>query len=174
MNEVVSGQLLMDRIRSLVRRFALLERADVACCDMTVAQAATLEVLLREGDLRLGTLGQRLGISNSTMTRNLDRLKRRGLVKTEPDPTDRRVAIAVLTDEGRRAADRVTQIEAEFARSIAESLGELGARETIDVLDRLLIVVRTASEGCCPGAYDHLLTPIQLTQRRFEDHGDQR
>ena len=32
-------------IATLVRRFSLSERADVSCCGVTVAQAATLEAL---------------------------------------------------------------------------------------------------------------------------------
>ena len=51
---------LTDAIRALVRRFSLAERADIACCGMTVAQAATLEALAG-GGLRLGELGRRLG-----------------------------------------------------------------------------------------------------------------
>jgi len=34
---------LLENIRALVRRFSLAERADMSCCGMTVAQAATLE-----------------------------------------------------------------------------------------------------------------------------------
>ena len=78
----------------LVRRFALSERADVACCGMTVAQAATLEVLRAEGAMRLGALGRRLGISPSTLSRNLRRLQARDLLTRLPDPDDTRAAFA--------------------------------------------------------------------------------
>ena len=75
---------LRDAIRALVRRFAISERADFACCGMTVAQAATLETLSTEGAMRLGDLCARLGIAPSTLTRNLLRLEERGLVKRAP------------------------------------------------------------------------------------------
>ena len=65
---------LLAGIRALVRRFSLSERADVECCGMTVAQAATLETLA-DGPMRLGDLGRRLGIQPSTLTRNLSRLE---------------------------------------------------------------------------------------------------
>ena len=42
MNDI-QARRLQEIIRALVRRFALAERADMSCCDMTVAQAATLE-----------------------------------------------------------------------------------------------------------------------------------
>ena len=75
-----AGRRLLRSVRALVRRFAVSERADVACCGMTVAQAATLETLLAEPRLRLGDLGRRLGISASTLSRNLARLEETGLV----------------------------------------------------------------------------------------------
>src|SRR5258706_8839836 len=81
---------LREGVRALVRRFAISERADVACCGMTVAQAATLETLATEGPMRLSDLGVRLGISPSTLTRNLVRLERRGHVKRLSDAADRR------------------------------------------------------------------------------------
>ncbi len=153
------GERLMERIRALVRRFSLAERADLACCGMTVAQAATLEALQSEDDLRLGTLAERLGIESSTLTRNLVRLKDLGLVETIPDPADRRAARARLTREGHVAARRIAQIEVDFARSVGDVLGPEGAKETLHALDLLLAAVRSASEGCCPGAFDHLMTP---------------
>ena len=79
---------LLLGIRGLVRRFSVAERADVACCGVTVAQAATLETLLREGPLRLGSLGRRLGVTPSTLSRNVERLEAAGLVRREADPKD--------------------------------------------------------------------------------------
>jgi DNA-binding MarR family transcriptional regulator len=153
-----AGRELMRRIRVLVRRFSLAERADIACCGLTVAQAATLEVLQQEGEARLSTVARRLGIDNSTVTRNIGRLKDLELVETEAVPTDRRATVARLSDDGRRAVARVARIEADFARSITDDLGPEGTASTIETLDRLLGSVRSASESCCPGAFDHLMT----------------
>src|SRR6188474_1627468 len=83
---------LLRHVRALVRRFAVSERADVFCCGMTIAQAATLETLRLEGPLRMGDLGRRLGIAPSTLTRNLRRLLESGYVKREADGSDGRAA----------------------------------------------------------------------------------
>ena len=85
-HSIVSGAqatVLRSGISALVRRFSLSERAEVTCCGMTVAQAATLGVLREEGPLRLGDLGARLGIRPSTLTRNVERLEQ-GLILREP------------------------------------------------------------------------------------------
>lgn len=146
---------LNEAIRLLVKRFALAERADVACCGMTVAQAATLEAL-SDGGVRLGELGRRLGIAPSTLSRNIDRLVERGLVVRGPDPDDRRAQRAELTAEGRTAAEAVRKHEVHFARDILDRLPEGSISETLDTVDHVLEAVRAATEGCCPGAYDHL------------------
>jgi DNA-binding MarR family transcriptional regulator len=148
---------LREYIRALVRRFALAERADIECCGLTVAQAAALEVLLREGPMRLGDLGRRLGITPSTLTRNLTRLENRGLIARSPDPDDRRASRVELTQTGRTAASEVEEQEIAFAETILEALPEDQAESVVNGLGNLLGAIRIATEDCCPGAFDHLM-----------------
>lgn len=157
---------LAECIRGLVRRFSISERADVACCGMTVAQAATLETLLREGPMRLGVLGARLGISPSTLTRNLARLEKRGLVARAADRRDGRAAGAALTAAGRRAAARVSRQERAFARLVLERIDPERRPQALDLLGDLLRAVRLATETCCPGAFDHLMPEGPLLPER--------
>jgi DNA-binding MarR family transcriptional regulator len=166
MSTTAEADQLMEAIRLLVRRFSLAERADVACCGMTVAQAATLEALSDDG-LRLGELGQRLGIAPSTLSRNIDRLVDRGLVQRGPDPNDRRAQRAELTAEGRKAATAVRRHESEFARDILDRLPDGSIADTLAAVDNILSAVRAATERCCPGAYDHLFagSGIELHER---------
>lgn len=148
---------LATLMRALVRRFSISERADTACCGMTVAQAATLDALRADGPMRLGDLGRRLGISPSTLTRNLERLEERGLISRSPDPGDSRATAAALTEAGRRAAARVVRQDAAFARSVLERLDPSRRAAAIEALTDLLAAVRSATEACCPGAFDHLM-----------------
>lgn len=53
----------------------------------------------------IGRLGDLAGISKSTTLRWIDYLDRRGLVRREPHPTDRRAVFVELTRKGRRAID---------------------------------------------------------------------
>lgn len=144
-------------VQALVRRFSISERADVSCCGMTIAQGATLEILLAEGSLRLGALGQRLGISPSTLTRNLARLEERGLVRRETDPADARSSRATLTEAGERAAREVERREEAFAASILGRLPAQRRAAVLEAVDELLLAVRGATESCCPGAFEHLM-----------------
>jgi len=167
MNEVVDfqnsqAQQLRESIRALVRRFSLAERADMNCCGITVAQAATLEAL-GDGGLRLSDLGKRLGIAPSTLTRNLARLEERGLIQKEPDPIDGRAQLVALTERGFEAADGVIRQEEVFARSVLDRLPQGSTADVLATLENLLTAVRSASEACCPGAYDHLVSSSQIS-----------
>ncbi len=155
---------LRDTIEVLVRRFSIAERADVACCGMTVAQAATLEALGRDGPQRLGDLSRRLGIAPSTLTRNLLRLEERGLVRRGSDSDDSRAQRIALTARGSEAAAEVEQQEIAFARTVLARLARPDRRATVDAVDGLVHAVLEATEACCPGAFAHL-TPERRRAR---------
>ena len=163
MNAAAPGIAHAAELRALVaafvRRFSLAERADVECCGLTVAQAATLEAL-RPGPMRLGDLAQRLGIMPSTLTRNLARLEAERLVTREADPEDARAARVKLTAAGERAAGRVEEQELEFARGILERLGPGRSHEALAILAELLGAVREATEECCPGAFEFMMEDL--------------
>jgi DNA-binding MarR family transcriptional regulator len=156
--EAESARQLLQHVRALVRRFSISERADVLCCGMTLAQVKTLETLRLEGPLRMGELGRRLGIAPSTLTRNLERLLEGGYVKQEADPADARAFRVVLTAAGRRQADKLEVQEERFAAEILSRIPEARRAGVVERLGDLLMAVREATQACCPGAFDHLMT----------------
>lgn len=164
--DAAGARRLLAGVRALVRRFAVSERADTVCCGMTVAQAATLEALKAEARLRLGTLGRRLGISPSTLTRNLARLEEDGLVARIADSEDGRAARVALTAAGHRMADRLERQEEAFAAQILERLPKGRRDDTLRSLQELLVAVRAATEDCCPGAFDHLMKDFPREESR--------
>lgn len=147
---------LWRAIQTLVRRFSISERSEVSCCGMTVAQAAAVGALAT-GPLSMSDLARRLGISPSTVTRNLQRLEKSGLVERFADPDDARVARVRLTDAGRHAAGDLAEQEIAFARSILQEIPGERRQAVLVAVDELLAAVRRATETCCPGAFDHLL-----------------
>ena len=148
---------LLRGVRGLVRRFQVSERADVVCCGVTIAQAATLETLREEGRMRLGTLGKRLGITPSTLSRNLDRLEESGHVSRSLDPADARAARVALTAAGHRVADRLESQEEDFAGEILARIPSDRRARVVEALSDLLVAVRAATEDCCPEAFTHLM-----------------
>jgi len=143
-------------ISAIVRRFSVSERADVNCCGMTVAQAATLGALRLEGAMRLGVLGRKLGIASSTLTRNLTRLEQRGYVERVQERADARAVQVRLTPRGRRAALDVERQELDFNRAILSHVPAAKREQLLVSLELMLGAVREATHECCPEAFDHL------------------
>jgi DNA-binding MarR family transcriptional regulator len=79
-----------------------------------VLQALANEEIQRT-QLKLGAM---LGLDKTTLTSELDKLERSGLVMRVPDPNDRRVRTPVITDKGRElqkeAADALAEVERAF------------------------------------------------------------
>ncbi|MEV0091100.1 MarR family transcriptional regulator [Streptomyces sp. NPDC050738] len=73
---------------------------------LTASQGKTLTVLRRE-PAAMRSLATTLACDASNMTGIIDRLEKRELVRREASPTDRRVKIVVITDEGARTVDAV-------------------------------------------------------------------
>jgi DNA-binding MarR family transcriptional regulator len=69
-------------------------------------------------------ISERLIVSRATVTGVLDTLVKRGLVRREPHPSDRRMVLVHLTKAGSRMADKVRLVvhraEAEWMRSLSE------------------------------------------------------
>ncbi|TGB15704.1 MarR family transcriptional regulator [Streptomyces sp. MZ04] len=74
--------------------------------NLTASQGKALSVL-RRGPAAMRSLADSLTCDASNMTGIIDRLEKRGLVRREPSPSDRRVKNVVLTTEGERATDAI-------------------------------------------------------------------
>jgi DNA-binding MarR family transcriptional regulator len=88
----------------LKRRYGAMRRTvdgELRRYDLTLSQRDVLLALYEVGSLDQGALRDILGLEQSSVSRLVDGLVRRGLVALEPSPADRRVRIATLTDEGR-------------------------------------------------------------------------
>ncbi len=63
-----------------------------------------------EQRLRMIDITRRMCVSKGNVTQLIDKLERQELVTREPSPTDRRLVYALLTERGRTAAERGTEI----------------------------------------------------------------
>lgn len=68
---------------------------------LTLSQRDVLLTLYEEGPLDQGALRDRLGLEQSSVSRLVDGLVRRGLVLLRTGEADRRVRVAALTDQGK-------------------------------------------------------------------------
>jgi len=126
--------------------------SDLALHGLTLGDYQVL-VYLSEADerrMRMCDLAQRLQLSPSGLTRRLDGLTRAGLVERRGSPDDRRVMLAVLSDEGLGALERAAPTH---VASVRRRLFDHVRRGDLAALARSFGAIRTAldrAEGTTP------------------------
>jgi DNA-binding MarR family transcriptional regulator len=106
--------------------------------DLSLTAVAALGSLERRGGQRITTLAAAEGVSQPSMTQLVQRLEQRGLVVRSSDPSDGRVALVALTDEGRAV---LQARRARNARRIAELLADLPEQDVQALADALHVVL---------------------------------
>ena len=90
-------------------------------------EALVLLAYSHEGSLPLSKIGERLQVHATSVTNVIDRLEAAGLVRREPNPSDGRGTLAVITDAGREVATKATaEFNAARFGMAALDTGELG------------------------------------------------
>ena len=126
-------ETVMREIDRRLRREGLVSLADYGVL-ITLVTEPTLR-------LRMSELGVRRMLTPSGITRVVDRLEERGLVRREPDPADGRAALAVLTRAGLEALRRAQSVHHAAVRELY--LDRLAPRE----LEQLAALFEKAQPG---------------------------
>jgi DNA-binding MarR family transcriptional regulator len=111
---------------ALMRLVHLIEAAnhDRATSQLDLRQRLVIQGLGLWGPTPIVAVGQRLGVSPSTMTGLAERLERGGYVARRGHPSDRRATVLALTRKGKRAFEGE---KAFYRRLIGQALASLGA-----------------------------------------------
>ncbi len=130
--------------------------ADLAPHGLTLGDYQVL-VHLSEADgraMRMCDLAALLQLSPSGLTRRLDGLVRMGVVERQPSQLDRRVMLAVLTDEGMAHLERAAPDHVESVRRhVIDRLG----RDDIAAMARIFRSIRHGLAAALDGAPDEAL-----------------
>lgn len=84
-----------------------------------------------------------LMISSAGITSRLDRLEKRGLVRRERHPNDRRGVLVELTEEGRGVLDAAVKANTEAERGLIAALDTAETRDLARLLKKLLGALET-------------------------------
>jgi MarR family transcriptional regulator, lower aerobic nicotinate degradation pathway regulator len=130
------GQIFAKREQAMVKRLRPLK--------MTYNAMRALLVLLERDGCTLGELTDITVIERTTLSRTVDSLKRRQIVRCVPRPTDRRHVEVYITDKGRRLIEGILPMLIEQNREAVAGMNgddvfRLRAllRDVIANLDRL-------------------------------------
>lgn len=86
-----------------------------------------------------GQLAGEMGLSSGAMTNRLDRMEAAGLIRRQPDPSDRRALQVTLTDAGWQAWQTSTDAQATKEALIASALGPQEKEQLNGLLRRFLL-----------------------------------
>ena len=84
---------------------AFLSNAIAERLGVTSTELEVLGTLVQRGPLSAGDLARRTGLTSGAVTRLIDRLAERAIVRRMPDPEDRRRVLVAITPSARRAAE---------------------------------------------------------------------
>lgn len=95
---------------------------------------ARILVMLEDKACGHGELGSRVGVDQSTISRQLKELERSGLVRQESTPSDRRTRTIELTELGAKAAADLRETRNHFLSQALACFSD----EEVQALDKLL------------------------------------
>ena len=140
MNRFVSDLVALQRV------FGLMEREAICCGTVSVPQCVVLQELI-DGPRDITRLARTMAVNNSSMTRLVDGLERRGWVDRIRAADDRRRVDVSLTTTGEEEATRLSR---ETTRLVEQTLLKIPKEKRAQVQEALALL-RQALEGirCC-------------------------
>jgi DNA-binding MarR family transcriptional regulator len=125
-------------LNEFVRQYQFRNRNEICCYGITVSGCYLLQVLNEKGPLSMQELATHLFLKISTVTRLVDGMAKKKLVRRRRDEKDRRVVRVELTDGGFRVLQKITEDLLSQEEELLASLSE-GVREgVVDAISMLL------------------------------------
>lgn len=131
--------------RFYTRRFGLLERG-LLHSDFSLPEVRVMYELVHRNDPTAGEIGSDLGLDLGYLSRILQGLKRRGIVKAVPVKADRRQRLLSLTPKG-AAAFRQLDVKANAqVRDLLKSLGDGESHRLVESMRNVERLLRDPSQ----------------------------
>ncbi len=137
---------------------------DICCENLTPRQTGILRILVEREGARLSDLAAAAEITPSAMTRNLEKLEKRTLIRrVRGAGDDGRAAMVEITPEGRRVRARIDEMVCDRSRAIMNAIPERQRAQVLAATRLFNDALETS--GCCGPNYccdtpDGSLVPI--------------
>lgn len=115
--------------RLAARRISQFLDRELSGCGLSLAQLGLMAQVAIAADDRLGALAQRMGLEQSTLSRNLRALESAGLVEIASVETDLRRRAVWLTESGARRLETAIPLWRDAQRKLAKRLNFEYARQ---------------------------------------------
>ncbi len=138
----MAAECLAMRSRLIGRTVTAIYDGALRPVGVTAGQLNILAVVVRRGPIAPGEVARRLNIEKSTMSRNVERMKRNGWLAIRPGESARSQELRI-TKSGRRILEKAEPLWREAQRRAREVLGAGGA----NAIHRLAGAIRERSVG---------------------------
>lgn len=101
------------------------------------SEFAILEVLYHKGRIPLQQIGEKILVTSGSITYNIDKLEKRGLMVRVPCEEDRRVTYAEITEAGVQLLDSIFPEHMECVDSIMSGLSADEKQQATELLKKL-------------------------------------
>lgn len=92
--------------------------------NIAIEQRATLEIIKFEKNVNQTTIANLLGKDKTTISRSLNSLEKKGLIKKIENLEDKRINTVQLTKEGEEILENTVDVVASFRESLNDKLSE--------------------------------------------------
>lgn len=104
---------------------------------IAVEQLTILAFLHKYPELSQNDLGKKVGKDKTTITRMLEALVKKGLIRKEPDRNDRRVFLSYLTQEGEEVLEAALPISKEVTEEYRRLLNDDEREHLLNALEKI-------------------------------------
>ncbi len=104
---------------------------------LSSSEFTILELLYTKGKVPLQQIGEKILITSGSITYNIDKLEKKGLLKRVPCKEDRRVIYAEITEQGNAWFDRIFPKHAAVIDSFMKALSPDEKQAAIELLKKL-------------------------------------
>jgi DNA-binding MarR family transcriptional regulator len=124
-------------LRQVSQRHAAIFASGIGEQDLTATQWAVLAKLLERGPCSQNRLGRRTAMDAATIKGVVDRLGKRGLIETRPDPEDGRRLEVALSPAGQALAERMVLNALRITEETLAPLTESERTTLVELLRKL-------------------------------------
>ncbi|SEB53899.1 MarR family transcriptional regulator [Paenibacillus sp. GP183] len=104
---------------------------------MSPSEFTVLEVLYSKGKFPLQQIGDKILVTSGSVTYNIDKLEKKGLLKRVPCEEDRRVIYAEITEAGTELFDRIFPNHAKLVNTVMSGLSLNEKQQAAELLKKL-------------------------------------
>lgn len=136
--------------------------------DVTWAQRKILLLIDSRGPQKMSDIARQICVTMSGATAVVDKMVKMGLVTRHFDPTDRRVVLIALSDDGRKVMQDCVQVQERCFAQVLDRLSPEKRDELLQSFERihtLLEEIQAPEDVECPEIYDDLEQVTSTPQR---------